>query len=361
MPDLSFRPLPITLEEITPAWLTHALRGYAAGIEVRGCEVTDIKRNTCTKIWLRLELNEAGKRAHVPQTVVLKGGFEPHSRKMHYMHESEVRAYRDLYPHLPLRIPTCYFADYDAERRQGIVILEDLRARGVSFCSALEPQSHEMVARRLTDLARYHAASWNSPDFRPGGRWEWVHDPTNPPSKHFEQYLQPEVWHGYIRSARGAAGSVQFHDLAWMRRALDRIAVFSSRLPPCVNHGDTHLGNLYVEADGTPGFFDSLAGRAPAMLEITYHMVCALDTGDRRRWEGALVQHYLDTLVQCGVQAPSFDEAMHQFGVFLAFAYCIFIINESIFQTEAVNTAYTARISAAMIDHRTKDLINAIR
>jgi hypothetical protein len=361
MPDLSFRPLPITLEEITPAWLSRALRGYAADVEVHGCEVTDIKRNTCTKIWIKLDLNEAGQRARVPHTVVLKGGFEPHSRKMHYMHQCEVRAYRDLYPHLPLRIPSCYFADYDAERRQGIVILEDLRARGVTFCSALEPQSHDMVAQRLTELARYHATSWDSPDFRPGGRWDWVQDPTNPPSKHFDQYLQPEVWQSYIRAARGAAVSVQFHDLAWMRHALDRIAVYASRLPPCVNHGDTHLGNLYVEADGTPGFFDSLAGRAPAMLEVTYHMVCALDSGDRRRWEGALVQHYLDTLAHCGVQVPSFDEAMHQFGVFLAFAYCIFIINEPIFQTEAVNTAYTARISAAMIDHRTKDLINAIR
>ena len=280
---------------------------------------------------------------------------------MHYMHNAEVRAYRDLYPFLPLRIPACYFADYDPDRLQGIVILEDLRARGVTFCSALEPQTHDMVARRLTDLARYHAASWNSPDFAPGRRWDWLSDTSNNPNQYFDQYLQPDVWQSYIRSARGAAVSVQFHDRQWMLHALGRLAVYSSRLPSCVNHGDTHLGNLYVETDGSPGFFDSLAGRAPAMLEVTYHMVCALDTADRRRWEGALVQHYIDELARHGVQAPSFDEAMHQFGVFLAFAYCVFIINESIFQVEAVNTAYTSRISAAMIDHRTKDLINNIK
>jgi hypothetical protein len=96
------------------------------------------------------------------------------------------------------------------------------------------------------------------------------------------------------------------------------------------------------------------------MVEVTYHLVCALDTADRRRWEGSLIQHYLDELATCGVQAPSFDDALHQFGVFLAYAYCIFIINESKFQAEAVNTAYTSRISAAMIDHRTKELLERI-
>jgi hypothetical protein len=360
MPDPSFRPLPVTLEEITPAWLTKALRGYAPNIDVHRCEVTDIKRATSTKVWVNLDLNDAGMRAGMPKTVVVKGGFEEHSRKMHYMHHNEVRAYRDLYPFLPLRIPTCYFSDYDADRQQGIVILEDLRARGVSFCSALEPQSHGMVARRLSELARYHAASWNSCDFGPGKRWEWIQDTSGNPNNYFDQYLKPEIWQSYIRSPRGAAVSVHFHDCNWMLDTMRRIAVYSRSLPSCVTHGDTHLGNLYVDADGTPGFFDSLASRAPAMLEVTYHMACALDTADRRRWEGALIQHYIDELAKYGIEAPSFDEAMHQFGVFLAYAYCIFIINESVFQAEAVNTAYTARISAAMIDHRTKDLISAI-
>jgi hypothetical protein len=120
-------------------------------------------------------------------------------------------------------------------------------------------------------------------------------------------------------------------------------------------------GNLYVEKDGTPGFFDSLTHRAPPMVEVTYHLVCALDTADRKRWEGSLVQHYIDELKVCGVEPPGFDDAMHQFGVFLAFAYCIFIINDSVFQAEAVNTAYTARISAAMLDHRTKELLAKVK
>jgi hypothetical protein len=96
------------------------------------------------------------------------------------------------------------------------------------------------------------------------------------------------------------------------------------------------------------------------MAEIAYHVCGALDTADRRRWEGSLVQHYLDELVRCGVKPPGFDDAMRQFGVFLAQGYLIFMVNETFFQPEAINTAYTARFSTAMIDHDTMGLLKAI-
>ena len=51
---------------------------------------------------------------------------------------------------------------------------------------------------------------------------------------------------------------------------------------------------------------------------------------------------------------------MRQFGLFLAYAYFVFIINASIFQPEAVNTAYAARISAAMLDHDTAGLLERL-
>jgi len=131
-------------------------------------------------------------------------------------------------------------------------------------------------------------------------------------------------------------------------------------LPQAILHTDTHLGNLYIDRDGTPGFFDSLSSRGPAMLEVTYHVTCALDTADRPRWEGALVRHYLDELSRNGVDAPSFDEAMRQFGIFLAYGYLVFIINETYYQSSSVNTAYTARFSSAMLDHGTIGLLAAI-
>ncbi|CAN7194856.1 phosphotransferase [Phenylobacterium sp. LjRoot225] len=361
-PDLvtSCRPLPIALEDITPAWLTAALRIKAPGVTVRGFEVVDLIRSTTTKVRLRLDLDEAGRRAGIPELVILKGGFEPHSRGLGHMHEKEVRGYRDVYPVLPLPSPACYFADYEAERQQGIVIMEDLVARGVEFCHATRPQSHEQIARRLTLLARFHARSWDSPDLAPGGRWGDLDEFLVTLQGFFDKYTAPDVWRRFIGMPRGAAASVRFHDRDWMVDAFVRLNRFALQVPHCVLHGDVHLGNLYIDRDGTPGFLDTLASRGPGLLEVSYHLSASLDAADRRRSEGALLQHYLDELGRNGVDPPPFDEAWRQYGIFLLYGYFIWITTESHYQTEAVNTANAARVSAAMLDHDIDRLLATI-
>jgi len=360
MSNRYYRPAPITIDEINADWLTAALRTYAPDVTVRGFEIVDAMRSTCTKLRLRLVVDEAGKRAGIPETVILKGGFEPHSRNLYYMHEKEVRAYRDVMPVLNLPCPKPYFADYDPDQKQGIIIMEDLVASGATFCSALKPQTFEQVARRLTVLAQFHAKTWGSPEFRNGGDWAWADDILANQRLHFDQYLEPDVWQRFICSSRGAAASIRFHDRNWMISALDAIASLSKTLPHAMIHGDTHLGNLYIGPDGMPGFFDSVTGRAPPLLEIAYHLGCALDTGDRTRWEGALIQHYLDELARQGAAPLAFDEAWRQYGAMLAYGYCVFIINEPFFQAEAINTAYVARFSAAMLDHDTIGLLKSV-
>jgi hypothetical protein len=362
MPTTSHLPLPISTEEITPDWLTAALRIRAPGVTVRGVEIVDISHSTTTKIRLRLERDEDALRAGIPELVILKGGFEPHSRNVEItnMHEKEVRGYRDVFPAMPLPTPACYFADYDALRRQGIIIMEDLVARGVTFCHATRPQTHEQVAQRLTALARFHAGSWGGREVAPGGRWAYLDEFLVSMRPFFDHYVSPEHWSRFVAAPRGAAVSVRFHDRDWMEDAFGRMVRFSQSLPQCVLHGDIHLGNLYIDRDGTPGFFDTLASRGPGMLEVSYHISAALDAADRRRSEGALVQHYLDELSRNGVEPPPFDEAMRQYAILLLYGFFIWMTTESHYQTESVNTANAARVSAAMLDHDIMGLLKAL-
>src|SRR5262249_10920761 len=138
MADPNHPPLPVEIDEIDKEWLTYALQTRAPEVIVRDFEMVDMMRSTCTKIRLRLDLANNPADHPIPQPVILKGGFEPHSRDMHEMHEKEVRAYADVLGPLGLRSPRPYFTGYDEERRQGIVIMEDLVARGVTFCSPLK-------------------------------------------------------------------------------------------------------------------------------------------------------------------------------------------------------------------------------
>ncbi|HUD27511.1 MAG TPA: phosphotransferase [Novosphingobium sp.] len=350
-------PLPVTVEGVTTGWLNAALRTRAPGITIRGSEVVDTVFSTCSKIRLRLDRDEAARAAGIPELVIVKGGFEEHGRLYDHMHEREVRGYRDVYPHVPLPHPACYFADFDPEARQGIVIMEDLVARGVEFCHATRPQTREQVARRLSALARFHAATWGSAELQPGGRWHDLVEFFEVMQGFFDDKTSPANWARFMAMPRGAATSRLFQDRDWLVGAWAALRAFSDGLPHCVLHGDIHLGNLYIEADGTPGFLDTLASRGPAMLEVAYHVCGALDVADRARWEGELVRHYLAELGAAGAAAPGLEEAMRQYAVFQLYGYFIWTTTESHYQAEAVNTVNAMRATLAMLDHDTRGAI----
>ncbi|PEQ11242.1 hypothetical protein B2G71_18330 [Novosphingobium sp. PC22D] len=353
MPDPSYLPLPVTVEEITPEWVSAALRTRAEGAAVEGIEVVDAVFTTCSKIRLRLDRNPAAIAAGIPELVIVKGGFEEHGRRYYQMHEREVRGYRDVYPHVPLPHPRCFFAETDEERRQGIIIMEDLVAKGVEFCHATKPQSFEQMARRLTVLARFHAGTWESDAIRPGGRFGDFFDFFEVMQHFFDEKSSPENWARFCDLPRGVATSWRFRDRDWMVECWPKMMAYGKRQAQCLLHGDTHLGNLYIEPDGTPGFLDTLASIGAGMLEVSYHVSASVDVADRQAWEGELVRLYLAELERNGVAPPAFEDAMHQYAVFLLYGHFIWMTTESRYQPETVNTANMLRVCAAMLDHDT--------
>lgn len=356
----SYFPLPVTVEGVTAQWLTQALRQRAPGVTIRRAEVVDTVFTTCAKIRLRLDRDEAAVAAGIPELIIVKGGFEEHARNLDHMHLREVRGYRDIYPEVPLPHPACFFADFDPQARQGIVVMEDLVAKGVEWCHATRPQSYEQVARRLDYLAGFHARTWDSAVIRPGGKWADLPEFFAVMQGFFDDKASPANWARFMAMPRGVATSTRFHDRGWMLDSWARTVGFAQTLPHCVLHGDIHLGNLYIDVDGTPGFLDTLASRGPGMLEVSYHISAAVDVADRAQWEGALVRHYLDRLAANDVTPPSFDEAMRQYAVFLIYGHFIWMTTESKYQAETVNTANGARVSQAMLDNDTAGLVAAL-
>ncbi|GAC1577628.1 MAG: phosphotransferase [Sphingomicrobium sp.] len=350
-------PMPLTPEAVTARWLTAALRERRPGVTVAEAQVVDIIWGTSTKIRVRVRCEGPGSE-DLPPTLIVKGGFEEHSRRLGPMYANEVRFYADILPFVSLPSPACYFAASDPDSYQSIVIMEDLKRDGVVFCDALKPHSFEQVAYRMDVMAAFHAETWQSVEFEEGGRWADIGSRFETWGLDFQRrYLVPDVWAHYLASPRGAAASVMWHDRDWMEYALARIGEIQFAQPRCMIHGDTHLGNLFISGDGNPGFFDAQVARTAWHHEVSYHMVCALDQADRRRWEGALLERYLVGLRANGIDAPDFEAAWLDYRRSMAWGLFIFLTNEVRFQTESVNTAYAARFSAAALDHDLKRLL----
>lgn len=349
--DLAALPLPLTVEAIDAVWLTRAISQTLPNVTVTACDVVDVLLGTSTKIRCRIAAVGEGAET-LGTTLIVKGGFEEHSPKMAAMYANEARFYADIQPRIPMASPRCHFAGSDPDSHQSIVILEDLRRPGVTFCDALRPQSFDHIAQRLRAMAAYHAATWESPLFRPTGQWAdigsrfetWGLD-------YMRRYLVAEVWAHYMALPRGAAVSTRLHDGAWMARALDRLGTIQNEQPKCLIHGDTHLGNLYVVGDGEPGFLDAQVARTAWHHEISYHIVCAADLADRRTWERDLLSLYLDALAEHGGPALDREQAWLDYRRSILWGLFIFLTNEVRFQTEAINTAYAARFGQAALDH----------
>ena len=336
--------VPLGLADITPAWLTGVLQERFPGVTVSRVEPVDVVKGACTKVRVAI----ASDQPAVPARMLMKAGFEPHSARMRGMHVNEYNAYRHLLPTVDIASPQCHAAVRD-DAGNALIILEDLCLRDVTFLSLQQPLDFALAARFVEGLARMHARWWNSPEL--STRFAWVPGTGEAAMEHyFTLLLTPDLFTSYATAPRGAAMPKMLLDPPRVRAGLAAMRKAHRDQATVINHGDMHLGNLYTNADGSPGFLDPQPRLGAWSIDVAYFMIAALDLVDRRRWQGALLQHHLATLATCGVESPSFDTAFAAFRRDVIWGLLIWMLNGSHFQTEANNTAAATRFAMAMVD-----------
>ena len=352
------RPLPITVDDIDAGWLSEALGIRYACVVVTRATRSEVLHGTATKARVALEYNEAGRRAGLPATLIVKGGFSAHREMMAYVYELEVRFYRDLAPNMHVRVPRCFYAGTDGARKQAIVLLEDLDARGAHFCRVQQPLTLAQAQAQLSLLAACHARWWDSPSFDADGELAWVKAldplPEGEAGTYQRGQLRPEVYAHYMGLPRGAAVSRCFHDRGRMERAMERLRVIDRKGPVCLLHGDAHLGNAYFDVDGAAGLVDwQTVYKGPWAHDVSYFMVSALDVLDRRAWERSLLEHYLEQLRRAGVAPPAIGDAWDNYRAQVVYGLYYWLVNPVEFQAEVNNCAVASRFAAAAIDLQT--------
>jgi hypothetical protein len=347
--------LPLQVEGLDREWLSQALAEAAPGAAVIRAERLETLWGTGTKVLFEVAYNAAGQAAGLPTRLWVKGGFAEHREAMLFLYQLEARFFREIAPQLDIRTPRRLFAGASAD--QGIVVLEDLHQAGAEICRVQQPLDFDQAAAFLDALAAMHARWWNSPDLDDPQKLGWLqrHDPL--PDDDWGAYgrgqLQPDTWARYMQLPRALALPKRFRDREAMHAALQALRRVDAQGPTCLIHADAHLGNLFIDADGRPGFLDwQSVRRGHWAQDVTYFMISALDPLDRRAWDRALVEGYLEGLRRRGVQGPpDTDEAWAAIRAHIVYGLFYWMVNPVEWQAEVNNCAVAPRFAWAAVDH----------
>jgi hypothetical protein len=336
--------VPATLEELlNPEWLTAALSQRFPDIEVTGVTPGPIVSRVSTNARFTIEC-AGGLPQGLRPALCAKGYFSDEGQRFAHLGEPEAYFYQQVADVTGARTLRSVYADVDPETHHGVVITEDVIAAGGAFLDALSPFTPEQAAASLEQLAKLHGTTWGD------SRWSAV----SCLASRLPTYLQYRGVDDIQANFDGPVGAGVPPEVRDAQRLIDAFKVMSGRETSpgawSVIHGDAHVGNLFLDADGRPGLVDwQLVQRGHWAHDVAYHVASALETVDREASEKDLLAHYLDQLRLNGVNAPGWNEAWTEYRKAIAYGFFLWAI--TLLVNEKIIAALLQRLGSAALAH----------
>lgn len=343
--------IPRSLEAIDGAFIEKLIAAVHPGARVLDMEITGAIHGTATKA--RLQLRYADD-VGAPPVVWLKAGYEPHSALLNKegIYALEPKVYVELLPGLPVRAPRQHGAVYDEQKGEGIVLIEDL-GPDVRIHSPESIIAPDEAAAMLDMLAQMHGVT-----SRPGwlDQRPWIKPVPvgfGEPDSYLTYMAEPANIERFLKWPRSADYPQAMFDPPAISAALRRVFAWSKTVArPCLVHGDAHVGNSYVDAEGRPGLLDWQCVRYSGWaFDVAYYLVSALSVEDRRAHERELLEGYWTTFERSGGALRSRDEAWQEYLLCLGYGFAAWLSNDPSFQPEHFDAIVTTRFAWAMADH----------
>jgi hypothetical protein len=360
-------PFPAGPGDLTPAVMTRLLQELYPGVLVEAVETVSAKSygeqmvSTAGRATVRLHYARGAPQGLPAQMVVkLPRGVD---RIMAPFYANEVAFYRRIRPELSIEAPVCYGGGFDAPSCTFAIALGDVAEAGGSFPNVTTPVAEAQVRALLDTVAALHARYWQSPRF--GADLSWV-----------ETHLRG----GVAEMMNGLAVEYIQHEIEtenFKRELVERLRTtgpallagvqavqrHQSLLPQTLLHGDTHIGNTYLTADGHGGLLDwQLMVRGYAMHDVSYLICTSLGIGARRRHDQDLLRYYLDRLRVEGVDdPPPFEQAWAEFRRALVWGVYIGWLTTPVLNYGwEINVLNHLRLTTAFEDYDTAGLVAAL-
>ncbi|NUU22836.1 MAG: aminoglycoside phosphotransferase family protein [Streptomycetaceae bacterium] len=337
-------PAPRTLSELmSPEWLSSALAPQFPGIRVTGVTPGPVVSRMATNASFRITC-EGGVPEGLSPNLWAKGYFSEVGWPVRQAGFFEVSFYRHLAAQSGVRTLRSVYADIDPETEHGVVITEDVLDQGAVFLDATSAYTPDLAAESLAQLANLHASAWGNPALRTA---DWL----VPRLDTYAERRGVKEIRDNFESGIGAGVPPEVRDADRLFAAyLDVAARTADASPWTVVHGDTHVGNLYLDGRGRPAFVDwQLVQRGPWYLDVGYHIASVLTVEDRRSTEKDLLRHYLDRLAAAGAPAPTWDEAW--LGMRQGITHGFFLWGITLKVDPAITSVLLHRLGTAAADH----------
>jgi hypothetical protein len=299
-------PIPVEVDDVTPAWLSDAL-----GVGITAVEVVTRHSGTTGRARLAVTYADTSQSS----LFVKLAPFDERQRRFvdaAGLGTAEARFYRDVAREVPVRVPAVYHAAIDDAGRY-VMVLEDLVASACRFPSPRDADIAEVTGRIVDELALLHARYWEDP--RLAGELTWVSDGHRLSFGGGGPFIQRAV----DRFADDMPPA--FRRLGELYVAeTPRIAELFETGPSTLAHGDPHVGNLFVDGD-RPGFYDwGMVMRRAGMWDVAYVICNGLPPEVRRAHEFDWIASYRDRLAASGAYLDA-DAAWKQYRLFAVYAW----------------------------------------
>lgn len=298
--------IPDSVESISAEWLSQAVSQRYPGSKADSFKILDAHSGTTGRVQLVADW-QAGSDA--PSALFGKlAPTDPISRQMVAftdMGRREARFYDSIASEVCVRIPSPIWSAWsDADPSRYFMILEDLSSAGCSFPSHGDGGPQTTPEAMIDTLAKLHGQFWESSRFEDD--LSWIDAP-------MRSSIGPQLVEEGLRQF-GERMPAPFHDLAELYlQHNEAVCDLLDSGPSTLTHGDSHIGNTFLDGDEI-GLLDwACVCRAPGMRDVSYYLCNSVPSATRASTESALVSRYLKRLEDGGGKAAPFDEAWRQY------------------------------------------------
>jgi thiamine kinase-like enzyme len=354
---------PLSYEAVTPEWLTGTLCRNHPGAEVKSLTLGPPDNGSSNRRKMHLEYNQAGRDAGLPEKIFCKASHDLVNRVVLCTGalEGETFFYNNLAPMVDIEVPKCWFADYDRESFNSMIIMEDITDKVESFCTHETPMNMARAKSQVEQLAKFHAyfrtdrpevagimsqlTAW--PDFFDGTVENGMREGSNAGFLDGKEVIPAALYERY--------------EEIWPKTV---VAIEENRhLPNTLIHCDVHLKNWYVLPNDKMGLSDwQCCGVGHWGRDLAYTLGTALTVENRRAWEKELVTYYVEQMKANGWADITFDEAWHHYSKQFLTALTWWTVTLSPpegypdMQPRDITLEFIRRLTTAMEDLGTLDL-----